>query len=469
MNYLLSAISSSRSKRRIYALINSVVSRINPEDEKEWNEWPISPAVLNECVKIAESDKVNWLFLAFFDFLRPSTPVKAYGALKLLEYFVQRCNRNFHVALANCTRLHEKLLNLAICRATEKSDNWDYSKTKAEDFLLSKQSRQAQRLARLTLLEYSRIFVGDPLLEPLAALGTTFESRTKRNLFRAINIQERRVGFRKIEPSDVVLIVSDGCYHSMQGTHSLHCSSSLTNFDVEPLARHTTTYHAFTTANTASSSSDPDEWVARPGMPYKSLDAFFSGSLDSKRALNEDTFAKDAHQKIHSKDSSSFPFPSSTFSRSRQLWASDMAAGPTIPSATSRLPLPLSMTKPQRWKCVACQQENSPMAMRCASCETSRYNDEDEEEEEEEAVEEVKKDHEETEANEEREESTISLVESEDLEEKEEVEENVDPKNGNTSESEENKDEAKTEGHEEVMEAEEEDDEHRLDGERELS
>lgn len=459
MNYILSAIASSRSKRRIYALINSVVSKISPEDEKERNELPISPVVLNECVEVAESDKVNSLFLAFFDFLRPSSPVKAYGALKLLEYFVQRCNRNFHVALANCTRLHEKILNLAIFRVTEKSDNWDYSKKKDEDFLLSKHSRQAQRLARLTILEYSRLFVGDSLLEPLAALAKTFESRTKRNLFRAINIQERRVGFRKIKPSDVILIASDGCYPSMQGMHSLFSSLPLTNSGEEPLGRQTTTYDGLPTATSASSCSASEEWVARPGMPYKTLDAFFSSSPDLKRATHEDTLLKDAHQKNHSRDSS-FPFASSASSRSCPLWTSETIAGTTIPTTMGHLPLPMSMTKPQRWRCVACQQENSPMAMRCASCETSRYNDEEEEEE---AMEEGKKDLSEAEVNEKHENSTIALVESEDLEEEEEeVKKNVWEMKANTSESEEDKDEKKEEGDEGVKEEEKEDEEREL-------
>eukprot|EP00796_Vickermania_ingenoplastis_P011615 gene11615-8004_t len=176
MNFLRNAVSHTRLNYRISRVVGEAVGEQQIASARE------------ECVALAE-EFPEQLLTTLSTFLTPSHPAKAVRGLELLEYLVQSCSRAFHVALAKCHPAQQKLLGLAMHRCGS-----------------DRQLREAQRLARLTILEYSRIFMADPDLQRLATLAGLFESQTRRSLLRCLNVQMRHVAFTDPRPADVILI-----------------------------------------------------------------------------------------------------------------------------------------------------------------------------------------------------------------------------------------------------------------------
>lgn len=371
MDYIRATIWKSREKRRIYHVVSKAVSTTRTKGEKKEKDNGsilFSAETLQECVAVAESENAEWLLSPLCDVLRPSSPVKAYKALKLLEYLVQWCNRNFHVALAQCTRFKERLLVLATTHVIEKvGDTTDKGRHDAEEesFLLHP-ARQAQHLARLTILEYSRIFVGDTMLEPLCRLASVFESQTKRNLLRAIHVQEHRVRFREIEPKDIIPLVPSAAEDGDDGFHSFPFGG-MGHGLFAPRGP-----SSFGTPHTLTSSSD--DWIPRTGMPYPTLESFFGHHADPQPNTSSDS-SPSAPIKVVGPFSAPDPFSPLPWNGSARLH------GLPNPSNPGHTILPETMTKPLRWACLACHRENSPMSMICALCETPRFQDEEEKEE----------------------------------------------------------------------------------------
>lgn len=141
---------------------------------------------LVECVSLA--DEYPAMVLGeLLQYLSYSHAELSFGALMLLEHLVGSCNYNFHVALANNPTVQEKIVTLAIRRAEDEPH------------------RKTQRLARLTILEYSRMFRDDKDLRPLSRLADAYERRTHKSLLRSLNVQQRKVGFKVIQPQDIVV------------------------------------------------------------------------------------------------------------------------------------------------------------------------------------------------------------------------------------------------------------------------
>lgn len=143
---------------------------------------------IKECLVCAETNP-DAFFKVLCRYLHHSRlPEKLYKTLELLEFLVQRLNHSFHLALARNREVQKRLLLLATRRS------------------LSPEQRRTQRLARLTLLEYSRIFADDPSLAYLSTLAGLYESRTGRSLLRSLNVQQRHVCFVEPEPKDIIMI-----------------------------------------------------------------------------------------------------------------------------------------------------------------------------------------------------------------------------------------------------------------------
>lgn len=174
MNYIRSTFADARLKYRVNRAVTGAVNHCNPSR-------------LAECVSLADVYP-KMILSAMGDNLSYSQPERTYGCLVLLEHLVGSCNYGFHTALAQSTPVQEKLVQFAMRRVEEEPH------------------RRVQRLARLTLLEWSRIFVDDAALARLSRLATLFERRTRRSLLRAINVQNRRVCFRPVAPADVVIL-----------------------------------------------------------------------------------------------------------------------------------------------------------------------------------------------------------------------------------------------------------------------
>ncbi|KAG5497790.1 hypothetical protein GH5_02580 [Leishmania sp. Ghana 2012 LV757] len=183
MNYLRTVVSDVKLKYRASRVVAECVLK------REQSEFP---KFLTECVTIADGHpelilSTVRLYLAY------SQPEKAYSGLLLLEQLVSLCNYAFHLALARDYDIQDRIIHLAMRRGEGEAH------------------QKAQRLARLTLLEYSRVFVDDRDLLRLSALLSSFEHRTHKSLMRCLNVQNRRVRFRDVEKSDIIPISPKEC------------------------------------------------------------------------------------------------------------------------------------------------------------------------------------------------------------------------------------------------------------------
>ncbi|KAG5498533.1 hypothetical protein JKF63_02819 [Porcisia hertigi] len=189
MDYLLSAVSHVRLKRRVAAVVADCVFRREQQGFVKF---------LTECVALA--DRHPELVLSTVrHHLVLAHPEGTYGALLLLEQLVSLCNYGFHLALARDELIQDCIVHLAVARGEGEAH------------------QKVQRLARLTLLEYSRIFVDDKDFLRLSALVSSFEHQTHKSLMRCLNVQNRRVRFRDVEQSDIIPISpkeSIGCTSS---------------------------------------------------------------------------------------------------------------------------------------------------------------------------------------------------------------------------------------------------------------
>ncbi|GET90606.1 hypothetical protein, conserved [Leishmania tarentolae] len=183
MNYLRTVVADAKLKYRASRVVAECVLR---------REQPNFPKFLTECVTIA--DRHSELILSTIRlYLQCNQPERAYGGLLLLEQLVSLCNYAFHLALAKDYDIQDCIIHLAMKRGEGEAH------------------QNAQRLARLTLLEYSRVFVDDRDLLRLSSLISSFEHRTHRSLMRCLNVQNRRVRFRDVEKSDIILISPKEC------------------------------------------------------------------------------------------------------------------------------------------------------------------------------------------------------------------------------------------------------------------
>lgn len=394
MSYMLFYPLHFFKKRRIHHLIRDAVGKIDLAKLKEHGIVPFPSTFLQECIQLAEGPHADWLLTAIAESLQPSSPMTAYGALKLLEYLVTWCNGSFHHAMSEHTQFREKLLGLAMARVVEHVESKPTKKNNqsasGKDVCHSQShvSRDTQHLARLTILEYSRIFAGEEKLEPLAQLAASFEFRTKRSLLRAIHVQERHVGFREIKPEDVISIPSHSSeemsrrdvesrlpsYSLHQDTSSLQGSALGRGFSSSSFAG----VGSSSTSGGGGGGGGTEDWIARPGMPYKNLQDFFSRT---NHWANENTPSGSHQDPLHTSTLSGHSPPSRCSSFTTP-------GGSSLENASGHEEGPYSaflksMTRPQRWKCVACQQDNSPMTMTCSACETPRFTDDDEDEEDE--------------------------------------------------------------------------------------
>ncbi|ESL09247.1 hypothetical protein TRSC58_03036 [Trypanosoma rangeli SC58] len=121
------------------------------------------------------------------DHLQTGSP-HTYAYLQLLEKIVDACSFSFHAAMAADLALQEKLVQLAVTRAE------------------GAERRKVRHLARLTLLEYSRMFVDVPELRSLARLAGLVEKLTGKSLMRALAVENKKVAFIDLRPEDIILI-----------------------------------------------------------------------------------------------------------------------------------------------------------------------------------------------------------------------------------------------------------------------
>ncbi|EAN94783.1 hypothetical protein C3747_113g79 [Trypanosoma cruzi] len=145
-----------------------------------------SAKLSTECLLLAEQHPT--LVLAVLrENLQPGSH-QSYAYLLLLEKIVDACSFSFHAAMALDCTLHDKLVKLATTRAE------------------GEENRKVRRLARLTLLEYSRMFVDVPELKSLSRLAGCVEKITGRSLMRSIEVESKKVTFVDPRPEDIILI-----------------------------------------------------------------------------------------------------------------------------------------------------------------------------------------------------------------------------------------------------------------------
>ncbi|RNF26165.1 uncharacterized protein Tco025E_01565 [Trypanosoma conorhini] len=139
-----------------------------------------------ECLSLVEEHPLVVLSV-LREHLHTGSP-HAYAYLHLLEKIVDACSFSFHAAMSADHALHEKLVKLAVARAE------------------GGERRKVRRLARLTLLEYSRMFVDVPELQSLAKLAGLVEKVTGKSLMRALAVESKKVAFVDPRPEDIILI-----------------------------------------------------------------------------------------------------------------------------------------------------------------------------------------------------------------------------------------------------------------------
>ncbi|ORC91069.1 uncharacterized protein TM35_000074930 [Trypanosoma theileri] len=142
---------------------------------------------LAEALALAERHPAVVL-AALRDGLADAPAPAAQQRLRLLERLVDAGGYNFHRAVARDTALHAQLVRLAAARAE------------------TEEQRRTRRLARLTVLEYSRMFADDPELRSLTTLLEAVEKCTGRSLLRSIEVENKRVTFIDPRPEDIILI-----------------------------------------------------------------------------------------------------------------------------------------------------------------------------------------------------------------------------------------------------------------------
>ncbi|CAG9578132.1 conserved hypothetical protein [Leishmania major strain Friedlin] len=183
MNYLRTVVADVKLKYRASRVVAECVLK---------REQPEFPKLLSECVTIADGHP-ELILSTIRLYLEYNQPERAHGGLLLLEQLVSLCNYAFHLALARDCNIQDRIIHLAMKRGEGEAH------------------QKAQRLARLTLLEYSRLFVDDRDLLRLSALVSSFEHRTHKSLMRCLNVQNRRVRFRDVEKSDIIPISPKEC------------------------------------------------------------------------------------------------------------------------------------------------------------------------------------------------------------------------------------------------------------------
>ncbi|CAJ1990805.1 hypothetical protein conserved [Leishmania donovani] len=183
MNYLRTVVADVKLKYRASRVVAECVLR---------REQPEFPQFLTECVTIADGHP-ELILSTIRLYLEYNQPERAHGGLLLLEQLVSLCNYAFHLALARDYDIQDRIIHLAMKRGEGEAH------------------QKTQRLARLTLLEYSRLFVDDRDLLRLSALVSSFEHRTHKSLMRCLNVQNRRVRFRDVEKSDIIPISPKEC------------------------------------------------------------------------------------------------------------------------------------------------------------------------------------------------------------------------------------------------------------------
>lgn len=176
MNYLRSALSDARQRYHVNRIICAILLQRNNSAES-----------IAEAVNFADRHP-ELVLTVMRNQLSYAKPDVVHRVLILLETLVGRCNYSFHIALAHYKPIQDKILALAIRRAEDA------------------EQRRTQHLARLTLLEYSRLFRDDVELAELAQLATLFEFKTHKNLMRCLNVHRRRVRFKEPCSTDVVLL-----------------------------------------------------------------------------------------------------------------------------------------------------------------------------------------------------------------------------------------------------------------------
>jgi hypothetical protein len=192
MNYLRNVVSDVKLKYRASRVVYDCIAK---REQPEFTQY------LTESVNIADSHP-ELILSTLHEYLSFRQPENAYGGLLLLEQLVSLCNYGFHLALAKDYDIQERIIQLAVRRG------------EGEDH------RKAQRLARLTLLEYSRVFVDDRELLRLSSLASSFEYRTGKSLLRCLNVQNRRVRFRDVDKDDIIPISPKESLGSTSGTTS---------------------------------------------------------------------------------------------------------------------------------------------------------------------------------------------------------------------------------------------------------
>ncbi|KAK7200621.1 Zn-finger in Ran binding protein [Novymonas esmeraldas] len=198
MNYLRNVVSDVKLRYRAGRVVADCVLK---------REQPHFPQFLTECVAIAD-ESPELILSSIRLYLVFTQPESAYGGLLLLEQLVSLCNYAFHLSLARDYDTQDRIVHLAMKRGEGEAH------------------RKAQRLARLTLLEYSRVFVDDRDLLRLSALASSFEHRTHKSLMRCLNVQNRRVRFRDVASTDIIDISPKEC---------IGFTSSSTSRPVKPL------------------------------------------------------------------------------------------------------------------------------------------------------------------------------------------------------------------------------------------
>ncbi|KAL7696785.1 hypothetical protein N2W54_000843 [Lotmaria passim] len=190
MNYLRNVVSEVKLKYKAGRVVYDCITK---REQQEFTGY------LTQCVSIADG-RPDLVLSSLHEYLSFRQPENAYGGLLLLEQLVSLCNYGFHLALAKDYDIQDRIIQLAMKRGEDEAH------------------RKAQRLARLTLLEYSRVFVDDRELLRLSSLASSFEHRTHKSLLRCLNVQNRRVRFREVDKNDIVPISPKESLGSTSGT-----------------------------------------------------------------------------------------------------------------------------------------------------------------------------------------------------------------------------------------------------------
>lgn len=195
MSFLRDAIAHTRVNYRVARVVSTVLSSSPPTQASAALSSCDGTALesLSECQQFSASHP-EVILRSIAVFLSFSQGQKALRALRLLEYLVQTGNHSFHLSLSKCNSVQQRLLDLAMSRLPSSHDD------------VHEVHKAVQRMARLTLLEYSRLFIGDEALQKLATLAGLFESQSRKHLMRCLNVEHRHVCFTEPQQGDFVLI-----------------------------------------------------------------------------------------------------------------------------------------------------------------------------------------------------------------------------------------------------------------------